>query len=124
MGFVLLVVLLRLMLRRVWMADLLAALILGFGGLGVFGPGIYRDFAAVVFYSLAGLLWLWIFRRFGLLAIFVTWATLLATREASISLSGWYAARSLAVQLVPVSVAAWAVWVIVSDQRPGTDSAT
>ena len=120
-GILVFVVLMRLLVRRVWIADLLASLLLGAGPLG--GPWVYqypadRVYAVVVAYSS-----LWLFRRFGLLALVTLSVTRWAVWTLPVSLTPWYAGRSLVVLAIPAALAAWALWVILSAQRrPGTET--
>ena len=119
-GIVVFVVLLRLLLRRVWIADLLASLLLGAGF--VSAPWVYqypadRLYGVVIAYST-----LWLFRHFGLLALILLVASDFETLP--ISFTSWYASRSLMVLAVPAALAGWALWVILSAQRrPVTESA-
>ena len=123
--FLLLVVLLRLLVRRVWIADLLACVIIGLGLVVDYRNPFYFAVTAVV-PALANYAGLWVLRCFGLLAWlaiwyldYASWVVLLTTSPAS-----WYASRVLVAGLIPVAIAAWALWVILSAQRrPTTESA-
>jgi hypothetical protein len=53
-------------------------------------------------------------RRFGFLTILVVWATQIAIRALPLKATGWMAHQLIAVHLIPVALAAWALWVIVS----------
>ena len=119
-GILVFVVLMRLLVRRVWIADLLASLLLGAGAFG--GPWVYqypadRVYAVVVAYSS-----LWLFRRFGLLALVAVFVFSAAIESLPVSVTSWYAGRSLIVLAAHAALAAWALWVILSAQRrPGTE---
>jgi len=63
----LLVVLLRLLLRRVWIADLLAAAVLGLSGTALDFSNPYRFAVTWAAYMLYNYVFLWLLRRFGLL---------------------------------------------------------
>lgn len=108
------VVLLRLLLRIVWVADLIAAVILAFiTGTGGRTPG------DLIFYTVAGLVAVWALRQFGFLAMLwrVYFFNLLTT-SAIFTFAGSFAGASLAIQLLPMAAAAWALWVIATQAKP------
>ncbi|HEX5110632.1 MAG TPA: serine/threonine-protein kinase [Vicinamibacterales bacterium] len=123
MGFVLLVVLFRLAVRKLWLADTLACVALSLLGLGYFGNDLYRQIASVVFFTGAGALWLWLFRRFGLLSFLTALVILLAGRASPLILDTWFSRWTLAAQGTILAVAAWAVFVILSfNEHRNTES--
>ncbi len=114
------VMLLRRLTRRVRVAELIGAVLFG-----VLGPGhfVYQAALFAVYSTLAFYVLLLLLRRFGLLAL---WAGtfLFFSLTLPVSLTSWYAGRSLAILLIPAAVATWALWVILSAQRrPVTESA-
>jgi hypothetical protein len=115
LGLLLTVVLLRVLVRKIWLADLVAALLLNLGAV------IYAGWGEKVFWLIGSFISLWVLRRFGLLAFmagaFFGTATLLP-----IATSGWFASRSLTLHFVPIVVAAWTLWVIVANQKNPTES--
>jgi len=121
-GIVVCVVLMRLLVHRVWIADLLASLLIGAGIIG--GPWVYQYpedhvYGFATFYCI-----LWLFRRFGLLALVTVFVIDLAFLIQPVSITSWYAGRSLIALAVPAALAAWTLWVILSaERRPGTESA-
>jgi hypothetical protein len=120
MIILLVVMLLRRLTRRLWIAELIGAVLFG-----VLGPkwwvNPYTLFA--VYYTLSFYVFLLALRRFGLLALWVS-TFLFFVLTLPVSLTSWYAGRSLAILLIPAAVAAWALWVILSAQRrPVTESA-
>jgi len=119
-GIVVVVVLMRLLVRRVWIADLLTALLLG---AAFFSAPLAYQYPADRLYTVAiAYSTLWLFRHFGLLALIMLVAGDFETLP--ISFTSWYAGRSLMVLAIPVALAGWALWVILSAQRrPVTDSA-
>jgi hypothetical protein len=124
MGFVLLMVLARLAVHRIWIADTLACLVLALGGVDYLGSGYYRNAASIPFFTFASALWLWLFRRFGLLSLLTSLAALFIMRRAPLLFSSWFTGWVLMIQLLILSVAVWAVWVIVSaHERRGTEFA-
>jgi hypothetical protein len=60
---------------------------------------------------------------FGLLALLGTWLAFFTVKAVPLSLTSWYTGRSILSQLIPVAVATWALWVILSAQRrPASDT--
>jgi serine/threonine-protein kinase len=112
-GFLLIVVLLRLLLRRVWIADLIAFTAFG---LGFIGPGyvgneqLFLLGAALSVSSTVSMLW--IMRRYGLLSLLTAVILLQCLTIAPISLRAWYGGRSLLLLSIPAVAAAWSLWVI------------
>jgi hypothetical protein len=119
MGFVLLVVLVRLRIGRLWLADLVASTLLT---LGTVGPANVRSGTLLIATATLGigmnLAILWTLRRFGFLSVLVTWILWQTSVAAPISLTSWYAGRSLTLLAIPVALSAWALWVIVIGQQP------
>lgn len=125
MGFLLVVVIVRLRIRRVWLADLVASAILAFGNLG---PANARSGSLIITAGMLGmalnLSLLWVLRRFGVLPLLVAWVLWQTCVTAPISLTSWYAGRSLISLAIPAGVSAWALWVIVTTRpRPITSAA-
>jgi hypothetical protein len=119
-AILLVLVLLRLLVRRVWISEVLGALLLG----SILTGPWDKLYAADVVYGISLVyLVLWLVRRFGLLVPCV----MLVTSQILFlpnSLTSWYAGHSLLALLIPASLAAWALWVILSAQRrPATESA-
>jgi len=117
------VVLLRLLVRRMWLADALAAIVLG-GVLSGLGNWVYQNTTVyTAFAILNAFAFLVLLRRFGLLAIWAALATTFALFS-PVSVASWYAGRALVVLAIPAAAGAWALWVILSAQRqPSTESA-
>jgi hypothetical protein len=108
-------VLLRLVIRRLWVADLIAVMILAVG------VSDFRQQAAVLLP--AWLAFLWLLRRFGLLAFLTVYAlqsTLVFTPYSIDDLIGRY---FMPIHLVPAILAVWALWVIASDRQEGSATA-
>ena len=105
------VVLVRLVTGRLWVADLLGALVMGMLGIGLsVGPVV----GTAVFF-LASLAWLWMLRRFGLLSVVIAFS-LAATRTMPFVLTGWLAPRSIALQAIPIVIAALALAAVLAAQ--------
>ena len=116
-----LVVILRLLTHRVWLADVLVAVLLGAGATG---PWLYPNLPDHFWNAMGVLALLWGLRRFGLLAMLTYFATSLGLLFTPLSLDqSWYAGRSVVILLIPTAMAAWALWVILSAQ-PRTASET
>jgi hypothetical protein len=112
----LVIVLLRLLIRRTWIADALGSVLFGAIAFnpanGALGNAIGFASQAFAFYALV-----WALRRFGLLAPLALVAASDVAGTVPFSLSSWYAGRSLIELAIPIAVAAWALWVILSAQR-------
>jgi hypothetical protein len=109
MALVLQVVVLRLLLRRLWLADLTT---LAMWSAASAGEGLISMVVAATF-PLPGL---WLLRRYGLLALFAGLAAYYVTMV-PFSLTSWYATRTIAANAVPVVVAAWALWVVLTSRQ-------
>ncbi|MGC2330334.1 MAG: serine/threonine-protein kinase [Candidatus Acidiferrales bacterium] len=124
-GFLLLVVLLRLVLRRVWIADLLAVVIISFGGLALDFTNPYRFAVTAAAYLLLNFGLLWLLRRFGFLATLAfCFANEIAVILPPAQLTSWYAGRTLVGTGIVVALAAWALWVVLAaaQHRPASAS--
>jgi Protein kinase domain len=122
-GFMLVVVLFRLLIRRVWIADTLGSVLLGAlffnSANGALVNGVNVAMQAFAFYALV-----WSLRRFGLLAPLALAVGAQIALSVPFNASSWYAGRALVAWTIPVAVAAWALWAILSAQRrPAADSA-
>jgi hypothetical protein len=117
-GFLLIVVLLRLLIRRVWIADVIAFLVFGLGSVG---PGNTTNPKSFVLASVLSIAWtvglLWVLRRLGLLAVITTTMLSMAMSVAPITLTSWYGGRSLVLLAIPAVLACWALWVILTAGR-------
>jgi serine/threonine-protein kinase len=110
------IVLLRLAIRKLWAADLAAAILIA---LLVGGP---RPQAVVLLPAWLGFMWL--LRNFGLLSYFVVYMVQITLVFTPLGVADWARMRFLPVHLVPVLLGLWAVWVIFSAQKhPGAESA-
>lgn len=121
MGFVLFVVLVRLRIRRLWVADLVASALLA---LGTIGPANVRSGPLLIATAALGIAMnlaiLWTLRRFGFLSVMVAWILWQTSVAAPISFSSWYTNRSVTLLAIPVVLSAWALWVIVNARQPST----
>ena len=72
--------------------------------------------AGVTLFFLTCLVWMRVLRYFGFLAILVIFS-MGFTRLVPPVYTGWLAAQSITLQLLPVVVAAAALWVILSAER-------
>ena len=106
--FVLVVVLLRLIVRRMWIADVIVSIFFGLSGSFAF-ENIVGFFANAIFMYIT----LWLLRRYGFLAILAGWY---AYVRVPFSLTSWYAEATFLVYGIQIALAAWALWVILSDK--------
>ncbi|HEX5110637.1 MAG TPA: serine/threonine-protein kinase [Vicinamibacterales bacterium] len=102
----------RATLRRTWLADVATCLVTGAGGLYA-----YTGFVGFVSNGLFMYATLMLLRRFGYLAMFVAWWTYFTLNAVPASFDAWYSGWSLFTLGLIVGVAAWALWVILSDKR-------
>ena len=107
----------RITIRRMWIADGIAALVINLPLL----RGGLADFVAVFAFSLGAL---WLLRRLGFLAFLVYWVFQLMLNGEIFMTTGWIAGPSIAFLMLPLAIAVWALWVILSAQKPlSTESA-
>jgi eukaryotic-like serine/threonine-protein kinase len=120
MLFLVIVVVLRLATRRLWLADVLGAFVFfGSLGLGILGNSRLQAIAGFLLLSLVVLVWMRLLRQFGFLTVLVIFG-LTAVRDMPFTLTGWLAARSITLQLVPVALAGACLWVTLSSERRPT----
>jgi serine/threonine-protein kinase len=112
-GYVLVLVLLRSVVRRTWVGDVLFVVLLSL-------PSVSSP-ASIPVNMLALAANVWILRRFGLLALVVMIYAQGAVQAVPLVAASWYAALSLTTPLLVAAVAAWALYVIVTS-GPGTMS--
>ncbi len=106
---ILLIFLLRMILRKDWLAILVAALLLTLGGLGFTGAQQVSIFIALARAALANGLIVFVVFRYGLLASMALAFTgnLILNFPMTLDFSHWYAGSSLAALLVIFGVAAY-----------------
>jgi hypothetical protein len=112
-GYILVLVLLRSVGRRTWVADVLFVVLLSL--LNLVSPA---SIPAAVLILIATV---WVLRRFGLLALVVMTFAGSGVVNSPLVAASWYAPLSLATPLLVVAVAAWSLYVILAS-RPGVVS--
>jgi len=118
-AFLLLVVLLRLVLRKIWIADFFSALVWVALGLTVDFTNPVRFVVTGAAYVLAGFSILWAIRRFGFLSTFAFWfVNNIFVPTPPPQLNAWYGERSVISFGIIVAVSAWALWVVLGAQKP------
>jgi hypothetical protein len=111
------VVLVRKIVRRLWLADLLAAMVVAAVTFVAFSNPIQGATAGILNMGFIYLV-LWMLRRLGLIAVFAGAITVqVLTQTGPIQLSSWYTGRSLVTLAIPALAAAWALWVVLSSYR-------
>jgi hypothetical protein len=108
------------LLRKVWIADLLTAVVLGYTNIVLVDHSdpyrLAATWAANLLFFYASI---WLFRHLGYTAVVALcvsgYLSLLGTPY--ISFTAWYAGRMLVTSGICVALAAWSLWVIVSDKR-------
>jgi hypothetical protein len=124
LSFLAIVVLVRLIVKKSWAADLLAVAAFNISAfLYLAIEGISLIMATVVAYNLAnGLVMIGLIRRFGFLSVVAAMVLLAGLSNTPLPAGGWAAPRLIALHAIPLAVAAWALWVIVtSEKRARTD---
>jgi hypothetical protein len=113
------VVLFRLLIRRVWIADVSASILFGLGG---FLPpaDLPVRFMLLIGSALGFYLIVWILRRFGFLAVVTAYALGGLTFILPFLAGSFYAGRMIAGLAILAIIAVWALWVILSAQRPSS----
>jgi serine/threonine-protein kinase len=123
--FLIVVVVLRFITRRLWIADVVGSFLL-FGplGLGVFGgQSTAQALAGFLTLAAAALVWMRLLRHLGFLTV-LTIFSFGMVRPMPFALTGWLAARSIVLHLIPVALAAACLWVILAgEHRPAIESA-
>jgi hypothetical protein len=116
-AILLLVVLLRLFISRLWLADLLASVFVSSWVFVAYSNTFQSAILGTLIIAFIYLV-LWILRGFGFMAALAAMITdQVLTGTAPIALSSWYAGRSLVILAVPAAVAAWSLWVVLSAYR-------
>jgi hypothetical protein len=122
-----LVVVLRLGLRKLLVADVMASVFMALvsiaGGSWLAGRP-WNQVVGLAFLTITSMIWMWLLRRFGLLAMLTVWAFYGSITFLPLRTTGWVAERYIPFHLIPIALAAWALWVVLSSpRRPLTDSA-
>jgi len=74
-------------------------------------------------FLIPSLVWIPLMRRFGFLTLLVLWSAQMAMQSIPLKATGWMANQLIALHMIPIAIAAWAVWVIVSaEKRPALNS--
>jgi serine/threonine-protein kinase len=113
-AFILVLVLLRGVARRTWVADTLVVVLLSLPAIVL--PPAYMPVAV-----LTNAVSVWILRRFGLLALVAMLFVQNSVQHVPLVAASWYTALSLTTPSLIAAAAAWALYVIVTS-RPGTAS--
>jgi serine/threonine-protein kinase len=116
LGFLALVVMMRLAVRNTWIADLLAVAVANLGNLiALASPGPEDWITAVVVAN--SLLMIALIRRLGFLALLTAWIVLSAVANTPPPVSGWMSGRLITLFAIPLAVAVWALWVILINRN-------
>jgi tRNA A-37 threonylcarbamoyl transferase component Bud32 len=116
MGTLLLLVLARVVLRRMWVGDTAFVLLLSAFRFQIF-TYLHQTIILGVWETLTVVAYLWMFRRCGLLSFAVFGCVHAIMGLTPVDWSSWYLGRALVVQLIPVAIAAWALWVVLPAQK-------
>ncbi|HJZ97011.1 MAG TPA: serine/threonine-protein kinase [Candidatus Solibacter sp.] len=119
-GFLLIVVLLRFLIRSIWIADLIAFTAFGLAFVGPRNVENTQIFLIAGAASIASAMtMLWIMRRYGLLAVFTAVLLGQCMLIVPLSVTAWYAGRALVTLSMPAAIAAWALWVVLTSKAGG-----
>jgi hypothetical protein len=117
-GFLLIVVLLRLLIRSIWIADLIAFTAFG---IAFAGPRNIDNTQVFLIAGIASVVsamtMLWMMRRYGLLAVFTAVVLGQCMLIVPLAVTAWYAGRALVTLSMPAAIAAWALWVVCTTKR-------
>jgi hypothetical protein len=119
-GMILVLVLLRSLVRRTVVADALFVVLLS----SVLSPLYPVSTAAMVGWLLSALAfatYVWILRRFGLLALAALLFASHVVQTFPLAVTSWYAAYSLTTPLLIAAVAAWSLYAVLTS-RPASES--
>jgi serine/threonine-protein kinase len=114
--FIMVIVVLRLALRRTWIADLIGSVVFS----AVLNTGAVTDagdLLGIIYFILHALVILWLLRRFGFLAVLVGMIAEFNIVTQPLVYSTWYTSRGLLPVTLIALAATWSLWVIVSDKR-------
>jgi hypothetical protein len=114
----------RALIPKRWAADLVAATIFNAITMAVampYGP-LEQRIAVNIGLLIPSLTWVPLLRRFGFLSLVIVWSVQQAVVVTALKATGWMARDLITLHLIPVAVAAWAVWVIVSAAQRTTSS--
>lgn len=119
------VILARLAIRKLWVADAVAVVLFNvpIAAVSMLGTTEQRLFQAGMM-ILPSLLWVVLIRRFGFLTFLTVFTVLIPLyRTLPPKVTGWTVPYTLPIHLLPVALGAWALWVILSAQgSPSTES--
>ncbi|HEY3835034.1 MAG TPA: serine/threonine-protein kinase [Bryobacteraceae bacterium] len=121
MGTLLLLVLSRLALRRVWIGDTVFVLLVSAAQFQAYAY-LHQTIILWLWEALTVVAYLWMFRRCGVLSFTVYGFLVNIMRFPPVDWSSWYAARALLVQLIPLAIAGWALWVVLSARNESSPS--
>ena len=125
--FLTFVILVRLAIRKLWIADLLAVILFNVVAsvAGLFIGSVEQRLLQGAAMILPSLVWVVLMRRLGFLTVLTVWtiyAPIFTTPPPMVT--GWMVRDTLPIHLLPVAIGAWALWVILSAQRRTTDTET
>ena len=118
-------ILVRLAIRKLWIADLLTAILFNVPAFaGTFLGSADQRVVLAGMMILPSVVWVVLMRRLGFLTFLTVWVTFIPIYTTPPPMvTGWMVRDTLPIHLLPVAVGAWALWVILSAQRsPSTES--
>jgi tRNA A-37 threonylcarbamoyl transferase component Bud32 len=107
----------RMVFRKRLAADLVAAFTFnGITFIALWTGDLQDRILLAVLFLVPSLTWIPLMRRFGFLTILFTWVAQMFNQAIPLKATGWMASQLIALHLIPIAVAAWALWVIASSE--------
>ncbi len=106
----------RVAVKRLWLADTLAAVVFNMliVGASLDGTLLRVKILQGLVMTIVSFAWITVLRRCGLLSFLLLWAAFQITVNTAVFTSGWVARDTLPAHLAPMAVAMWAVWVVLT----------
>jgi hypothetical protein len=112
------IIVFRLIIRKLWLADLISVLLFWLFVVGDVRGGIGNILLASFVYLAVGFGWIWVIRNLGFLAMLVGFLSQYPLLTIPLKATGWMAPRVIALHLIPVAVATYALWAVLSARKP------
>jgi hypothetical protein len=119
LGILTLVIMARMVIPSAWAATLIVSATFAIGLMYSPSQSTQEFLVMVPIATLYFSVSIWMMWRFGLLSMVTAYAFMVPTVFTPLTATGWMADRLIALHLIPVAVAVWALWVILSVRRPG-----
>jgi serine/threonine-protein kinase len=111
------IVLNRLLIRKMWLADTLTVILLHTVTASGFGLGAQKTALILAAFLLPGFVWILLVRNYGFLTLLTMFMFSVMLMVIPLKATGWVAKPLIAIHLLPTLAALWALWVILTDRR-------